>query len=288
MVASFEYIDQRIEYFTKAAELNLQTPGREGNIVVLTPEIADEVLIAGDIHGNRRNFLAIKKLADLENNPRRHLVIQEVCHGGPTYPANGGCMSHGLLEECAKLKTEFPNQVHVILSNHELAELTEYPIQKSGQMLNLLFQLGLQQMYGPVAVKIREAFNPFIQSCPFAVKTAGGAFISHSIPENVDSRNFDVSFLRREVDLAEMSLRTGLFEMLWGRDFRQENAEAFLELVGAEVLITGHEPCPDGFAVPNSRQVIIDCCEENARCVLIPVNGQLTQEDVLRCVKALR
>ena len=49
MVASFEYIDQRIETYEKAAELNLRTPGREANVVTITSEMADELLIAGDL-----------------------------------------------------------------------------------------------------------------------------------------------------------------------------------------------------------------------------------------------
>ena len=76
--------------------------------------------------------------------------------------------------------------------------------------------------------------------------------------------------------------------MVWGRDYSQVNADAFADLVKAELLITGHEPCADGFNVPNTRQLVIDCCEENACCVLIPVGEKLTQDDVVRRVKRLR
>lgn len=287
MVASFDYIDQRIAYFQKATEQNIATPGREGNTIVLTKELADEVLIAGDLHGHRANFRAILKLADLKNNPRRHLVLQEVCHGGPIYPANGGCMSHGLLEEVAKLKTEFPRQVHFLLGNHGLSELTDYPIQKGGQMLNLLFRLGMQQMYGAVTEKVREAFCPFLKSSPLAIRLDNGVFVSHSIPETAIERRFDDSCLTRKLELTDYHERTGVFELVWGRDYSQENADAFADLVGADVLVTGHEPCPEGFAAPNDRQVVIDCCNDIAAVALLPLGNRLTHKEVLQHVQML-
>ena len=57
-------------------------------------------------------------------------------------------MSHAILEDIARLKVRYPDRVHFLLGNHELAELTDYPIQKNKQMLNVLFRMGLEQMYG--------------------------------------------------------------------------------------------------------------------------------------------
>src|SRR3954471_2357682 len=89
MVATIEYIERVIETYERAAEANEDTPARVGNVIMLDEESADEVMVTADLHGNRRNFNLIKKTADLDRNPRRHLVLQEVCHGGPTYPSGG-------------------------------------------------------------------------------------------------------------------------------------------------------------------------------------------------------
>ncbi len=137
MVASIEYIEKVIATYRDAARINLESPGREGNIVVLSEELAGEVMVTGDLHGHRRNFNAIRRIAALDGQPRRHLVLQEVCHGGPMYP-NGGCMSHAMLEDVTRMIVQYPGRVHFLLSNHELSELTDYPIQKNRQMLNLL------------------------------------------------------------------------------------------------------------------------------------------------------
>ena len=288
MVASIEYLENTIATFEKAAQANLDTPGRQGNTIVLTPELAGEVMVTGDLHGHRRNFNSIRKTADLGAHPRRHLILQEVCHGGPTYPANGGCMSHAMLEDVAKLKVQFPERVHFILGNHELAELTDYPIQKNKQMLNLMFRLGLQQMYGPATEKVRQSYFPFLRSCPLAVRLPGGVLITHSIPENIDSRRFDTSIFKRRLDPAEYYDREGVFELVWGRDYRQENAEAFARMMEANVLINGHEPSPEGFNTPNSRQIILDCCSEKACYVILPTAEDLTQEQIVQRIERLK
>lgn len=287
MVATFDYIEGVIANFRRAAEANQQTPTRDGNVVALTPDVADDVMITADLHGHRRNFNSIRKIADLERHPRRHLILQEVCHGGPTYPGNGGCMSHGMLEDVAKLKATFPDRVHFLLSNHELAELTDYPILKNKKMLNLMFRLGLQEMYGAATEKVREAYNEFIRTCPLAVRLPGGVFVSHSLPERSDSRNFDRTIFDRPLDAADLLEHGDVFDLVWGRDYRIENARAFAKLVAAQVLIHGHEPCPEGYHVPNEMQIIIDCCAEPGCYLTVPMNEELSHAQLVARIQRL-
>lgn len=287
MVATIEYIEQTIATYRRAAEANVRTPGREGNVIHLTPELADDVMVTADIHGHRRNFNAIKRIADLDRNPRRHLILQEVCHGGPTYPSNGGCMSHAVLEDVAALKAKYPERVHFLLSNHELAELTDYPILKSKRMLNLLFRLGMQEMYGAATEKVREAYLPFLRSCPLAVKLPGQVFVCHSLPEGVDKGGFDPGIFQRSLDALDLKEHGDVFDLVWGRDYRPENAQAFARLVDAKVLIHGHEPCPTGFQVPNSLQIILDCCAENATYVILPTRDPLDHAQIVERIRKL-
>jgi hypothetical protein len=287
MVASIQFIKRIIETYAQAAEVNLSAPGRQNSIVVVTPELADEVMITGDLHGNRRNFNLIRRIADLAGHPRRQLILQEVCHGGPVYPQNGGCMSHAMLEDVAGLIVQFPGRVHFILGNHELAELTEYPIQKNKQMLNLMFRLGLQHVYGPATEKVREAYLPFLESCPLAVRLPGGVFVSHSVPEKADSDRFDPTIFTRQPGPLEFFDRSSIFDLVWGRDYRPQNARAFAEKVGARVLINGHEPCSEGYSVPNDTQIILDCCGDQARYVMLPTRGEWTQAGIVERIEKL-
>ncbi|MEN6459157.1 MAG: metallophosphoesterase [Thermoguttaceae bacterium] len=288
MVASRDYIENVLATFQRAVEVNRQTPGRQGSTVTLDSQLADEVMLTGDIHGHRRNFNVIRRIAALADHPRRHLVLQEICHGGPTYTAGGGCMSHTMLEDVASLVVQHPGRVHFILGNHELAELSDYPIQKNRQLLNLQFRLGLRHMYGPSNEDVRQAYLGFLWSCPLAVRLSQGLFVSHSLPEKSDSREFDPSVLLRELQPADCSEEADVFRMLWGRDYRRENAAAFVERVGAKLLVTGHEPCTtEGFIVPNDRQIILDCCGGKAAYVILPVGQALGQAEIIDRIQML-
>jgi hypothetical protein len=287
LVAKIEYIEKVIATYGEAAEANLQTPGREGNVVVITAEEADDVMITADLHGNRPNFNSIKKIADLDNQPRRHLILQEVCHGGPVYPTSGGCMSHTMLEDVARMKVTFPDRVHFIISNHELAEMTDYPIVKGEKMLNLQFRFGLQEMYGPATEKVREAYLAFLRSCPLAVRMPGDVLACHSTPEKLEEVDFDPTIFTRELEPADMEQGGSLFSMVWGRDYRPENARRFAQLVGAQVLIHGHEPCPEGCKVPNDVQIILDCCGRPATYLILPTGEQLDHAQIAERIERL-
>ena len=196
-------------------------------------------------------------------------------------------MSHLLLEDVASLKNAFPDRFHFILSNHELAELTDFAIMKSGKMLNLTFREGLRQLYGERSEQVRQAYLEFLASCPLAIRSAAGVFICHSLPENVDRIGFDVDIFERSLERVDFQPRGTVFRLVWGRDFRQENASAFANLVGANLLIHGHEPCAEGFQVPNTKQVILDCCCEEACYLILPNHGQLTQQDLIARITKL-
>lgn len=278
--------DQVVELCHRAAEANRTTSTRRGNIVSLTAEHGDEVLLAADLHGNRLNFNELLRIADLGSHPRRHLVMQEVCHGGPEYPG-GGCMSHLMLEDCARLKTEFPEQFHFLLSNHELAELGDFPICKSRKMLNLNFRCGLTEMYANAAERVRCAYMKFLATCPLAIRLANGVMLTHSLPEKVDRDGFDVSVFDRPLTCSDWTTGSPAFKLVWGRDFRPANVNAFADLVQADLLITGHEPCANGFSTPNERQVILDSCCRHPSYVLLPIDQKLTQADVVQRVTRL-
>ena len=287
MVASLQYIENILTTFDAAAEANRRTPGRHGSTVSIAGGAAEEVMVTGDLHGHRRNFNLICKIAALDEHPCRHLVLQEVCHGGPAYEESGGCMSHVILEDVAALKVKFPERVHFLLGNHEMAELNDYPIQKNRQLLNLMFRIGLQQMYGSDADQVREAVLRFLWSCPLAVRLPWGLLIAHSLPEEVDRRGFDPAVLDRELTADDCLDQADAFRLLWGRDYRRENARAFCDLVGAKLLVTGHEPCPEGFVAPNPQQVILDCCGGMGAYVILPVDEELSQAEILDRVKLL-
>ena len=282
-----EIAQSTIALCQQAAEVSRRCACRHGNVIELVPENGDEVMVVADLHGNWLNFNKLLKVAGLDEHPRRHLVMQEVCHGGPQYPDGGGCMSHLMLEEMARLKVAYPERFHFLLSNHELSELGEYPICKARKMLNLLFRSGISELYGAASDDVRQAYLEFIAACPLAVRLSSGIFISHSLPEKCDRQPFDVEVLKRPLSDGDWRAGSDVFRLVWGRDFREANAEAFAKLVSADLLVHGHEPCTAGFSVPNERQVILDGCGCHASYLLLPIGPKLSQQEVLERISRL-
>lgn len=267
-------------------EANLRTSSRCGNLIELNPAEAEDVLVSADLHGHQQNFQKILELADLDAHPKRHLILQEVCHGGPTYDQSGACRSHAMLEEVVRLKVRYPHRVHFLLSNHELAEQTSYPIVKDGKVLLVTFLLGLTAAYGDDSERVHDALSSFIGSSPLGVRV-GDAFICHSAPEGLDVQDFDASIFERPLNVNDIQPGGSAFRMVWGRDYREDNAKNFADLVESSVLIHGHTPCPAGFAAPNRVQLILDCIDRPAGYLLLPTQQPLTHEQTCERVALL-
>jgi hypothetical protein len=261
------------------------TPGRTGHLVHLAGP--QDVLVAGDLHGNVENFRRLLERADLRSHPDRHLVFQELVHGPFLYPL-GGDKSHQLIDLLAALKCQFPRQVHMLLGNHELAQWTNQWIAKRDTELNDLFRQGIETAYGGHSQKIYDAYLDLFEAIPWAVRTPNRVFLSHSLPRATLIEEFDLEALKSD-DLHPGDLIPGgqLHSLVWGRDTTVENVTAFLKKVDADWLITGHIPCEQGFATPNDRQLILDCMGAPAAYCQFPADRPVTFQDLLEGVKTL-
>lgn len=268
-----------LRFVREATMLLRGTQGRVGSVVHL--DAADEVLVAGDLHGNLENFRAILRLAELEYHPTRHLVLQEFVHGTGRY-ANGGCTSHQLLDLVAALKCQYPHRVHVLIGNHELAEWTGRSVSKAGIAMNALFVHGVQTAYADRADDVYTAYQQFIRAMLLAIRTPNRVFVAHSIPparvlDSFDFGIFDLPGIPDEKHGPESSV----YQLLWGRDVSEATSRRFADAVGADLLVTGHIPADQGYSVPNSRQLIVDCVGPTATCVLFPTRTPIGLEHLL-------
>ena len=136
-------------------------------------------------------------------------------------------------------------------------------------------------MYGLATEKVREAYLAFLRSCPLGVRLAGSLLITHSLPERLDERPFDTTIFDRPLELDDLREGGAVFDLVWGRDYREENARRFAGLMEVETLIHGHDPCPQGFKVPNAIQVILDCCSRPAAYVIVPTDAPMSQAAIV-------
>jgi len=280
-------VSAALDTLSAATRENWEHADRLGNIMVLTPERADEILITADLHGHRGNFERIVQLASLDRYPRRHLVLQEVCHGGPQ-DAEGGCQSHLMLGDVAALKVQYPGRVHYLLSNHELSELTDYPLMKGGSIWMIAFRLGIKNTFGSEWESVLAGYKNFIASCPLAICLPSDIFVSHSTPENVHEQGFDTSIFHRPLTASDLDIDGPVGRLVWGRDYQPANASAFADLVRAQVLINGHTPCDGGAKVMRrQRQIVLDCCRDDAAYLQIPLSYSLKFEEIASRVTKL-
>jgi hypothetical protein len=260
--------------FQHATEAIRATPGRRGRLVQLGDAV--DVLATGDLHGNLENFRRILVAADLDHHPDRHLVLQELIHGPLHYP-KGGDKSHQLVDLLAALKCQYPDRVHMLLGNHELAQWRGQTISKStGGELTALYRQGVETAYGSHAEAIYLAHVNLFAVLPLALRTANRIFLSHSLPQFQYTDSFQASLLEEE-DVADTEWRLGgsLHSLIWGRDTSEETVSQFLGKVDADLLITGHIAAPEGYAVPNSQQLILDSAGAVASYCLFPASGTI-------------
>jgi hypothetical protein len=261
------------------------TPGRRGRVVLLAD--ADDVLVAGDLHGNLENFRRLLLKADLAHHPRRHLVLQELIHGPFHYPA-GGDKSHQLVDLAAALKCQHPRQVHYLLGNHELAQATNRRVWKNEFDVNEAFRAGVDSAYGAHAAEVYAQYLQLFAAIPLAVRTPNRVFVSHSLPSAGHQPEFSPAVLDRDASRdADLCPGGPVYALVWGRDLRADTVNAFLGMVDAELLVTGHLPCEGGYAVPNDRQVVLDSLGDPAAYVLFPADRPLTHSELVDCVRFL-
>ena len=72
-----------------------------------------------------------------------------------------------------------------------------------------------------------------------------------------------------------------VYGLTWGRDTSQKTADEFLRKVDSELIVTGHIPTDEGYDVPNTKQVIVDCSSSPASYVLFPADRPITHEELV-------
>jgi hypothetical protein len=278
-------IEARLLTLRRALLAFRNTPGRRGRVVHL--QDVEEVLIGGDMHGNLENFRQLLGRADLARMPRRHLVLQEVVHGPFRYPS-GGDKSHQLLDLICTLKCQFPRQVHFLAGNHELAQATSRTILKNDEDLNEVFLEGVRTAYGNRADEVYALYLDLFAVAPLALRSLGRLYISHSLPSAGQLPSFDPAALEQEpTPEAELAFGGSVYALVWGRDVREETVQAFLRKVDADILITGHIPCENGYDRPSPCHVIVDSQGSPAGYCLVPAARPITPPELEGCVHLL-
>ncbi|MDD5064519.1 MAG: metallophosphoesterase [Phycisphaerae bacterium] len=240
---------------------------RRGNLIHLPSDV--QLIATGDIHGHRRNFERIVAFADLANNPDRHVLLQEIIHGGPT-DAQGGCLSHKLLFDVIRYKLKFPDRVHIIMGNHDIAFINNSKVMKDGLEMNRAMRLALEREFQQAGDDIKLAIRQFLFSQPLAVRTENRIWLSHSLPADRFVDKFDRQILDRPLKINDCVKPGSAYLLTWGRNFSLQTLDKMAELFDVDIFILGHQPQQQGWSRAG-KNIIILASDHNHGC-LLPVD----------------
>ena len=253
-----------IDLLKKGVEVNSTDRFRQGNLICLPAE--GSLMIAGDIHGHRRNFERIMAFADLPNNPDRHIVLQEIIHGGPGN-SEGGCLSYKLLFDVIRYKLSFPDRVHIIMGNHDTAFISNSKVMKDGKEMCRSMQSAMDGEFQQNSTAVKLAIKQFLFSQPLAVRCDNRIWLSHSLPSDRFVDKFDQQILHRQLKIDDCKKPGPAYLLLWGRNHSQKLLDKMAKLFDVDIFILGHQPQQQGWSRAG-RNLIIIASDHNYGCLL--------------------
>ena len=253
-----------IDLLNKGIEILNADKFRRGNVVNLPAE--GNLIITGDIHGHLRNFERIVAFSDLPNNPDRHIILQEIIHGGPE-DSQGGCLSYKLLFEAIRYKLTFPDQVHIIMGNHDTAFINNSEVMKDGKEMNRAMRQAIEREFKQASDDVELAIRQFLFSQPLAIRCNNRIWISHSLPSDRSLDKFDPKTLERQLKINDVVRPGSAYLLTWGRKHSQATLDKLAGIFDVDIFILGHQPQEQGWNQAGDNLIII-ASNHNHGCLL--------------------
>lgn len=254
------------EKISEAASLMREDPNRTHSL--LRFGAAGQLVMTGDLHGNTRNFDKLQRFCALERSPGRIVVLHEMIHEEPA-PGKKHDFSVDLLVRAAIWKTEHPDNVFFLQSNHELSQWKRHEITKAGRSVIHEFELGCAARYGRDSDKVLDATLDYVSALPLAGITAKGVFLAHSLPDPLAIDHFDFTVFDRAPTEADWLPGGPAYQLVWGRFQPAEVVDFFAKKVGAKVCVVGHTP--QEFGSSRTGNLIILASDHN-HGVFLPID----------------
>ncbi len=242
------------DIFRQAAQANLEDPRRRGNVVEL--EGGCDVIVTGDVHGNRQAFGRIVAYFERPSSRLRRLVLQELIHG-PLDEATGQDRSVELMLRAARLKVVRPTDVIFLLGNHDVAQITGVEVAKDGFPSCKAFAEGVRFAFGQQGQRVLTAVEEFIRSLPLAAKCPNGVWITHSLPSPGRTTPAGTEILQRPYRYEDFLRGGAVYEWTWGRGHTDQQLDALAAELGAELFVLGHRHTQAGIQAVARRAVTI-------------------------------
>ncbi len=251
-----------IDLLNKGIAANQTDRFRRGNLVRLPRE--GSLVIGGDIHGHRRNFERLIAYADLAHHPDRHIVLQEIIHGGPE-DDTGGCLSYQLLFDAVRFKLDWPDRVHIVMGNHDTACISSSEVMKNGKEMNRAMGSALDREFRHASREVKQAIRQFLFSQPLAVRCENRMWISHSLPADRFVETFDAGVFDRELRPSDCEKPGPAYLLTWGRRHSQAALDRLAQQLDVDVFVLGHQAQTHGWCQAGENLIIL-ACDHNHGC----------------------
>lgn len=277
-------VTELISHLEHGAKANREDRFREGNIVHLPSE--GEVIMTGDLHGQEDNYDKLARYANLEENPQRHLILHELLHcARPVYPNQ--CHSYNLVARAAALKAAFPNQVHIILGNHAMAQVSRNEVLKNGQAMVQSLTTGLCVTYAEKAGAALDALDEFILSLPLAIRTDNRVWMSHSLPSMKHLAGFDDFIFEKVLTMDDMRANRSLRALTWDRFHSEECIDQLQRMFDVDMFIVGHQSQVNGYKRAHQRLIILASDHEHGCFLPFKLNETYPPDELFMCIRPL-
>ena len=195
--------------------------------------------------------------------------------------------SHEVMLEAARWKIEFPDQVHFLHSNHEMAQLTGKEICKGGRVVTHDFERGLESAYGEAAGEVLAAILSFIESFVLGIRTANRILASHSLPNVRDLSTFDPHVFDRPLRREDFYEGGDAYVMVWGRHHTPELLYRLAEAFDVDLFLCGHQPQETGFEVIHERMIILASDHNHGVFLPFDLKRRYTIDELSRQIRPL-
>ena len=253
------------------------------------------LIVVTDIHGNKDDFDKYIDIWD-RDDPNCHILFTGDLIHEMDYNKD---LSLDILDECIDYIL-MPN-FHVLLGNHELAQITDESVWKYGVNQTKDFTQHIidrvEEEYKPDVVKQLCAIKKFrydtlMKSFDYFCITENGFFFSHA-GINHSALN---QLIHQKVNLFDLKIEKPidykfLENMIWSRpydDYMEDEIDDFLEIVGCKFMCVGHTPY-NGFHILGN-QLIFDSsfCTDNKYYLDIDLSKDYKDIfEVLKCLEEL-
>ena len=258
-------MSQRIlDLCSAGAELNRSSKYRKGKLLQLPGH--GKVIMTGDLHGHRRNYDKITSYADVENNPDTHLIFHEILHGGPEDDF-GGCISFQLFFQILEFQQRFPDQVHLMIGNHDTAIIKDSDVLKGGKEMNQAMRDAMKRCFGDDYESVDKALCDYLFSQPLAIRTENRIWMSHSLPADRYVESFDATIFVRPLTEEDLVRPNGVYVLTWGRRHSDGALEKLAEIIDVDNFLLGHQSQENGWSKAGSNLIILSS-EHNHGCLL--------------------